>query len=128
MVPNGRRPYRTENGRARHRPVCELFLRCAPGKPSLGVAPALGRHPSAEGFFVHLASSNPNEPRTVERPRTDYRRHGALRVRDAFQAAVDRGDREESMRILCDVGADEQTAWEMIAVLIRTEGGEPPIG
>jgi hypothetical protein len=44
-------------------------------------------------------------------------------LRDDFQAAVDRGDREESMRILRDIGADDQTAWEMVAVLIRTEGG-----
>jgi hypothetical protein len=42
-------------------------------------------------------------------------------LREAFQTAVDRGDRDEAGRILCDVGADEETAWEMVAVLIPDE-------
>ena len=52
-------------------------------------------------------------------------RHG---TRDAFQRAVDGGDRQKAAQILCDVGADEETAWRMIAVLIpddSTPGGPP---
>jgi hypothetical protein len=47
-------------------------------------------------------------------------------VRDAFQAAVERGDRDEAGRILSDIGADEETAWEMVAVLIPDESSDSP--
>jgi hypothetical protein len=52
-------------------------------------------------------------------PITDALERFALR--EAFQTAVDRGDRDEAGRILCDVGADEETVWEMVAVLIPDE-------
>jgi hypothetical protein len=39
-------------------------------------------------------------------------------LRDAFQEAVDGQNREEAARILCEVGANEETAWDMVAVLI----------
>ena len=47
-------------------------------------------------------------------------------LRDEFQAAIDRGDRDEAGRILSDLGADEETAWEMVAVLIPGESDESP--
>jgi hypothetical protein len=47
-----------------------------------------------------------------------------FQVRDDFQRAVDGSRREESIRILLDIGADEITAWRMIEVLIP---GEPPV-
>jgi hypothetical protein len=47
-------------------------------------------------------------------------------MRDAFQAAVDQGNRAEAVQVLCDVGADEETAWQMIDVLLPAED-EPPV-
>ena len=59
------------------------------------------------------------EPWNGREPITDAMvRYG---TRDAFQVAIDGGDREQAVRILCDVGADVETAWEMIAVLIPAE-------
>jgi hypothetical protein len=43
-------------------------------------------------------------------------------LRDAFQEAVDEKDRAEAVRILCAVGADDETAWHMVAVLISDDG------
>jgi hypothetical protein len=51
-------------------------------------------------------------------------RHG---VREDFQAATDRGDCAASIMILCDVGADEATAYEIVAMLVPAED-EPIIG
>jgi hypothetical protein len=45
-------------------------------------------------------------------------------VRDTFQDAVDGENCEGAARILTTVGADERTAWEMVAVLMLTETGE----
>jgi hypothetical protein len=42
-------------------------------------------------------------------------------VRDAFQKAVDACNRGEAVRILCSVGANEETAWAMIDILIPAE-------
>jgi hypothetical protein len=42
-------------------------------------------------------------------------------LRDDFQYAVDHGDRETAIRILRQIGADELTAGEMVAVLIPVE-------
>jgi hypothetical protein len=47
-------------------------------------------------------------------------------VRESFQVAIDGGKRDEAVRTLCDVGADEVTAWEIVAVLIPVEGSAPP--
>lgn len=46
-------------------------------------------------------------------------------VRNDFQAAVDSGKREAAVSILRDVGADELTAWQMIAILIPVADGPP---
>lgn len=45
-------------------------------------------------------------------------------LRDVFQVAVDHRKRGESVQILCDVGADEETAWRMIDILIPHIDGE----
>jgi hypothetical protein len=64
-------------------------------------------------MIVHMPYRTPWDGRE---PITDAMvRYG---TRDAFQTAIDGGDREQAARILCDVGADEETAWRMIAVLI----------
>jgi hypothetical protein len=42
-------------------------------------------------------------------------------MRDAFQAAIDGHNRAEAVRILCAVGANEETAWAMIAILIAID-------
>jgi hypothetical protein len=42
-------------------------------------------------------------------------------MRDAFQGAIDGRNRVDAVRILCAVGANEETAWEMIAILIPTD-------
>ena len=39
-------------------------------------------------------------------------------LRDAFQIAIDSGKRDEATKLLCDVGADEETAERMIEILI----------
>jgi hypothetical protein len=46
-------------------------------------------------------------------------------MRDAFQAAIDGGNKNEAAKILCDVGADELTAWQMIAILIPAQDEQP---
>jgi hypothetical protein len=43
-------------------------------------------------------------------------------VRDEFQVALDDRNRVEAVQILCDVGVDEETAWQMIEVLIPENG------
>jgi hypothetical protein len=45
-------------------------------------------------------------------------------LRNAFQVAVDSSDRDGAVRILCQVGANEETAWQMIAILIPFD--DPP--
>jgi hypothetical protein len=42
-------------------------------------------------------------------------------VRDAFQSAVNRGDRDEAVRMLCQAGVDYVTAWEMFDFLSHTD-------
>jgi hypothetical protein len=46
-------------------------------------------------------------------------------MRDAFQVAIDDGDKNAAAKILCDVGADELTALQMIAILIPAEDKQP---
>lgn len=50
-------------------------------------------------------------------------RHG---MRAAFLAAVKRCNRDEATRILCKVGADDETARRMITTLIPGDDGAPP--
>jgi hypothetical protein len=45
-------------------------------------------------------------------------------LRNEFQVTLDRGDRTAAERILCEVGADEETAFAMMRVLIPDDGGE----
>jgi hypothetical protein len=64
------------------------------------------------------------EPWDRREPITDAMKRWGLR--DAFQQAVDGENREEAARILCAIGSDEQSAWEMVAVLIPTKDGVTP--
>jgi hypothetical protein len=48
-------------------------------------------------------------------------------VRDEFQVAIDSGAGTTAARLLCEVGADIETAWEIIAILVP-EPSEPPVG
>jgi hypothetical protein len=45
-------------------------------------------------------------------------------VRDAFQRAIDANNSEEAVRLLCLVGANAETAWAMITILIPAEEGD----
>jgi hypothetical protein len=42
-------------------------------------------------------------------------------MRDAFQGAIDERNRVEAVRILCAVGANEETAWAMVGILIPND-------
>jgi hypothetical protein len=45
-------------------------------------------------------------------------------LRDDFQVAIDAGDRKQSVRILCAIGVEDETACRMIEVLIPTNESE----